>query len=306
MCATINDLQAEKHPEIVLTNTTKRFNIVIEDMNKLFSKKTLTKILSVFCIFLLLCLSGIPMIHRAFASNFTASNVTFDPATGRLSFDHNVGSSITGSDIRILAVSGGGSYWISAGSTSNLQNNSCTSSHCDAWVYPYSPDDGVTQIIIGIASAGYYSQSLNYPLPLPTTYTSQKPSAGVRAYQVNATEGQTTSSGSWANMTSGTQSITLAVKSIVKVTAHADVLNSGTSYYAALRTVYNSGGTDTEIGTQGYSTATANGQSITAGGVVTLNPGTYTIALQDSIYLNPGGTGTYHFPSMEILIIPSP
>lgn len=131
------------------------------------------------------------------------------------------------------------------------------------------------------------------------------PLAGTKAYQVNATDGQTTSSGSYSDMTNGTQQIVLSQKSIVQVIANANAYNSSGSYAAYIRVTYDSGGSDTEIGTQGYTNVTSDSQSITAGGVVTLNSGTYTIALQKKIYPNPSGTATFYQPSMSIVVIPT-
>lgn len=126
-----------------------------------------------------------------------------------------------------------------------------------------------------------------------------------QSFQVTPTDGQTTSSSSFANMTDGTQQIVLPHKSIVQVTAHANAFSSSTAYVAYIRVVYTTGGADTEIGKQGYTNATSDGQSISAGGVVTLNAGTYTIAMQDKSYLNPSGYSTFNQPSLSIIVIPT-
>lgn len=73
---------------------------------------------------------------------------------------------------------------------------------------------------------------------------------------------------------------------------------------AYIRTTYDSGGADTEIGTQGYTNVTSNGQSISAGGVVILNAGTYTIAMQKKVNTS-GATATYNQPGMSIIVIPT-
>lgn len=71
-----------------------------------------------------------------------------------------------------------------------------------------------------------------------------------------------------------------------------------------LRATYDSGGSDTEIGKEGYTNATANGQSISAGGVVVLDSGTYTIAVQKKVSIS-GSTATYNQPSVSIVTIPT-
>jgi len=266
-------------------------------MKKIQSKQLLLKLGSVLSVLLLAAY----FVPRTFATNdFTVSNVTFDPATGYLTFDYTGGdiSGIPAFDI--TDTTGSTDYWVGVASGSPTGN--CTSSHCWGVFHAGSPDSGVSTV--KIVDSGLKSQDLNYPLPLPTTYTPQNPSAGIQNYQVSPTDGQTTTSTTYVDMTSGTQSITLATKSIVQVTAHSNAYADSTSLVAYTRTVYNDG-SDHEIGTQGYTNVTATGQSITAGGVVTLNPGTYTIKMQKKIYIS-GGTGTFYNPSMAIMIIPSP
>jgi hypothetical protein len=138
---------------------------------------------------------------------------------------------------------------------------------------------------------------------MPTTYSFQTPSGGIKAHQVNPSSGQTTTSNSYEDMSSGTQSITLGRRSIVKVTAHANAYATSNDW-AYTRVTYDSGGADTVIGTQGYTHVQSDGQSITAGGVVTLDAGTYTIAMQKKRL--SAGTSTYHDPGMSIVIIPAP
>ncbi|HYT45416.1 MAG TPA: hypothetical protein VEP90_24015 [Methylomirabilota bacterium] len=267
-------------------------------MKKILSKQILLKLGSVLGV-LLLAAYFVPRIYAT--NDFTVSNVTFDPATGYLTFDYT-GGNLTGNPaFDITDTSGSTDYWVGVASGSPTGN--CTSSHCWGVFHAGSPDSGVSTV--KIVDSGLKSQDINYPLPVPTTYTPQNPSAGVQTYQVNATDGQTTTSGSYSNMASGTQSITLATKSLVYVTAHANAYASGGGLYSYIRTVYNNGA-DTEIGTQGYTNATSDGQAITAGGVVTLNAGTYTIAMQKKVYLNPGGTATFYQPGMAIVIIPIP
>ncbi len=131
------------------------------------------------------------------------------------------------------------------------------------------------------------------------------PLASIQAYQVNPVDGQTTNSNSFVDMTGGTQQIMLSQKSMVQVNAHANAFSSSSAYAAYIRVTYDSGGADTEIGAQGYTNAISDGQSISAGGIVTLNAGTYTIAMQKKTYLNPGGSSTFYQPSMSIVVIPT-
>jgi hypothetical protein len=81
-------------------------------------------------------------------------------------------------------------------------------------------------------------------------------------------------------------------------------LESLASNLGYIRTTYDSGGADTEIGKQGYTNVTSDGQSISAGGVAVLDPGTYTVAMQKKVNAS-GETATYKQPSMSIVIIPN-
>jgi hypothetical protein len=143
-------------------------NRKIQLLNKLLEKGTVTKFLAVLCV-ALLSVSVVPhTLFPAHASDFTVSNVTFDPTTGRLSFDYTGTAQTYVSDIDDPTVST--TYWSTPFSTN------CTSSHCDASLDPYTSDSGVTSVVIR-GSAGI-SQTLNYPLPLPTTNTPQTTIAG--------------------------------------------------------------------------------------------------------------------------------
>jgi hypothetical protein len=71
-----------------------------------------------------------------------------------------------------------------------------------------------------------------------------------------------------------------------------------------VRTTYDSGGADTEIGKEGYTNVITDGQSVSAGGVVVLDSGTYTIAMQKKVNAS-GATATYNNSSMSIVLIPT-
>src|SRR6266699_1010685 len=181
-------------------------------MKKILSKQVLLKLCSVVSI-LLLAFYFVPHIYAT--SDFTVSNVTFDSATGYLTFDY------TGTDLSasiptsIASTSGSTIYWSYSPNPSQGIGH-CTSSHCWGVLHAGSPDNnalGASTVMIG--ASPYVGQHIDYPLPLPTTYTPQNPSAGVQAFQMLPTDGQTTTSGTYSNMSSGTQSITLATKSLV-------------------------------------------------------------------------------------------
>jgi hypothetical protein len=130
------------------------------------------------------------------------------------------------------------------------------------------------------------------------------PLAGVKSYQIFPTDGQTTTSTSWVDMSNGTQEIVLTQKSIVYVDAHANAFADATSIVGYIGVAYDSGGADTEIGKQGFTENKGAGQSINAGGLVVLDPGTYTVAMQKKIYVS-GGSATFHNSSMAIMVIPT-
>ena len=142
-------------------------------MNKLFSKRTLVRIFSVLCV-VLLSLSVVPRIYRAHASGFTVSNVTFDPATGVLDFDYT-GDNLTNDFYMEMrdASTVTTAYWF-------VQGGACTSSHCHYSLASSASDSGVTSVKFFSRFNGVdeTSQSLNYPLPLPTTNTPQTPTVG--------------------------------------------------------------------------------------------------------------------------------
>lgn len=119
---------------------------------------------------LLLALSLIPYLHHAYATGITVSNVTFDPTTGAISFNYS-GDTLNGSQsIYIYDTTGATMYW------DTNKNGHCSSSTCNGSLAVTSnSDSGVTSVIIEVGADR--SQSLNYPLPLPTTSTSQTPSA---------------------------------------------------------------------------------------------------------------------------------
>ena len=102
--------------------------------------------------------------------DFTVSNVTFDPTTGLLEYDFtgtdtNVGAIVDSTDLINKQ------YW------AVINNQSCISGHCIANMAPIRSDAGVTSVRIRDGGTRY-SQTINYPLPLPTTNTSQHSIAG--------------------------------------------------------------------------------------------------------------------------------
>jgi hypothetical protein len=144
---------------------------------KHLSKPSIVRYLSALCVLLLLVTLGIKLAPLVFAtSDFTASNLTFDPTTGRMEFDYSGSADLTSSNptIRIYSTDGITKYWEELGG--NTDN--CTASHCVATLFPsWNSDSGVTSVIIQATNAKQ-SQQLNYPLPLPTTNTPQTPIAG--------------------------------------------------------------------------------------------------------------------------------
>ncbi len=135
-------------------------------MNAFFSKRTLAKFFSVFYVFFLF-LSVVPHMHRTFASDFTVTNLTFNPGTGSLNFDYS-GTDLTGYGyITIFDTSVTTAYW-------EAFSDACTASHCYAGMVPSNSDSGVTSVKIRYGGyGGKTSQTLDYPLPLPTTNTPQ-------------------------------------------------------------------------------------------------------------------------------------
>ncbi len=116
---------------------------------------------------LFLFLSVVPHLHRTFADtvNFTinTTTLTFNPATGYYSFDYT-GDLPLYPGFNIQDSGHSHRYWSSS-------DDMCSSGHCSGAMHPYEPDDGVTSVIF--STLGYDSQSLDYPLPLPTTNTPQ-------------------------------------------------------------------------------------------------------------------------------------
>ena len=171
-------------------------------MKKIQSKQLLLKLGSVLSV-LLLAAYFVPHIYAT--SDFTASNVTFDPATSYLTFDvtgRNLSTSTT-FQIRDAASSSAILWTYQPNPTTAIAQ--CTSSHCWTVLHPGVPDSGVSSVFIRANDGlGGDSQSLDYPLPLATTYTPQNPSAGTKAYEVYPTDGQTTTSTTYVDMTSGT------------------------------------------------------------------------------------------------------
>jgi hypothetical protein len=125
-----------------------------------------------------------------------------------------------------------------------------------------------------------------------------------QAFQVTATQGQTTTNTDFEDMTNGTQSVTLAVASHVFVQCQGNFASS-TSMVIYTQATYDSGGADTVVGDQGYFTygGAVDSYNIATGGVVTsLAAGTYTFAYQWKVNT---GTGTAYDPLMSILVIPA-
>src|SRR6266704_2868635 len=146
-------------------------------MKKFLSKQILLKLGSVLGV-LLLAVYFVPRIYAS--SDFTTSNLTFDPATGYLAFDYtgrNLSTSTT-FQIRNVASSSAILWTYQPNPTTAIAQ--CTSSHCWTVLHPGVPDSGVSSVFIRANDGlGGDSQSLDYPLPLQTTYTPQNPSAGV-------------------------------------------------------------------------------------------------------------------------------
>lgn len=125
-----------------------------------------------------------------------------------------------------------------------------------------------------------------------------------KAYQVAPNTAQTTTGTTFADMTNGTQSVTLAVTSHVFVQCQGNFASS-TSMVIYTQATYDSGGADTVVGDQGYFTygGAVDSYNIATGGVVTsLVAGTYTFAYQWKVNT---GTGTAYDPIMSIFVIPA-
>jgi len=142
-------------------------SFIRSQMIKFPSKRAINKILAVICVALMFIYIVPHVAPHALAADFTVSNLTFDPTTGYLSFDYT-GTSISQID-SITDGTGATEYW-------DRINGGCTSSHCNEVLGPYMSDSGVTSVVLH--SSSYISQTLNYPLPLPTTNTPQTPIVG--------------------------------------------------------------------------------------------------------------------------------
>ncbi len=146
-------------------------------MNKLLPKVTLNKVLAALCV-LLLFVYIVPhvFLHARANGSITVSNVAFDPATGTISFDYTSSDNLTGNtgNLQIYDTTVTTVYW------DNGSLGACTSSHCHSTLTPITTDSGVSSVKlhVQVGSTVDDSQTLNYPLPLPTTNTPQTPTVG--------------------------------------------------------------------------------------------------------------------------------
>lgn len=143
---------------------------------KLLHRGTLNKIFAVLCVALLFVyIVPHALPHARATGSITVSNVAFDPTTGYIAFDYT-GDNLTGhiGTIDIDDTTGTTVYW------DNGSLGECTSSHCYSTLNIITPDSGVTSVKLHVQVGGTVddSQTLNYPLPLPTTNTSQAPTVG--------------------------------------------------------------------------------------------------------------------------------
>ena len=135
-------------------------------VKKFLSKQTL---LGIFSFVFVVVLLSVYIVPRTFATaNFTVTNMSFNPATGILSFDYTGDSLVSATRINIQ--NSQGTYWIDYDSAP-LDNTSCTSSHCYTLLFPSGDDTGVTSVYIWVSNLSKRSQDLAYPLPLPTVTT---------------------------------------------------------------------------------------------------------------------------------------
>ena len=174
----------------------------IQSLNKFLSRGTISKIIASLCVLLLF----VYIVPHAHATGITVSNVDFNPTTGALSFDYT-GDTLTGNqNIYIYDTTGTTLYW------DTNKTGHCSSSNCrGALAVTSNSDSGVTSVIIEVGAD--QSQSLTYPLPLPTTNTPQTVRNDTQFYTLStSTDNSTTTS---TDVTLGT--ISLPVKSNVCV-----------------------------------------------------------------------------------------
>jgi hypothetical protein len=205
-----------------------------------FPRARLIKIVSILFIICILSVGIEPFIQPTHASgSFTASNVTFDPTTGRLQFDYTGGlTSGVGQIVDTSNHSKG--YW-----TVSFQN--CNGTTCYAAMAPdYYSDNGVTSVQIRDGATDY-SQALNYPLPQSTANSPQYPSAGGwtnvgETWTYASADSPTysaTLSGDFTNIYSPGMRIKLTQSSTTKY-----FLITGVSYSSPNTTITLYGGTD--------------------------------------------------------------
>lgn len=144
----------------------------IISLSTFLSRDILNKVFAVFSVLLLFISLAPHIMPHAHATGITVSNLTFDPSTGAIDFDYS-GDTLTGpQDLYIYNTGGTTLYWESA------KSGHCSTSHCFGALVPSTNSDtGVTAVIIQVGSVDQ-SQTLNYPLPLPTTNTPQTQSVG--------------------------------------------------------------------------------------------------------------------------------